>query len=112
MAEQFPDNAAIQLDNTSEDPHDRLLPLMEAIEVLPWPAERKPGRPTIWRWATQGLLGGAVRLQTIHVGGKILTSPNMIKRFLERCRNTRTARATNPVKSNTYRQLADQEGEQ
>lgn len=52
------------------------VPLSKAAALI-------PGRPhlaTIWRWATRGVRG--VRLATVHISGRRMTTPQAIEEFL------------------------------
>src|SRR5262249_44592023 len=43
---------------------------------------RAPSTTTLWRWRTKGIRG--VRLEAARVGGRVVTSLEAIRRFLER----------------------------
>jgi hypothetical protein len=52
------------------------IPLNRAVDFVPG----RPNISTLWRWATKGVRG--VRLGTIIVGGRRMTTPDMIETFL------------------------------
>ena len=56
----------------------KLLSLSDAIETV---TGRRPNLSTSWRWTTRGCSG--VRLQTICVGGKRLTTCEMVEDFIQ-----------------------------
>lgn len=47
-----------------------------------------PGSPTIgtmWRWVTQGIRGGKIRLESCCVGGRRFVTRKAIDEFLQHC---------------------------
>lgn len=58
--------------------------LDESLISLSKAARLAPGRPhlsTVWRWATAGFRG--IRLETVTVAGRRLTSAEALRRFFE-----------------------------
>ena len=57
-------------------------------------AQLIPGRPnasTVWRWANQGVRG--VKLRSVRSGNKILTTPQWVEEFNDKCNQEATDRA-------------------
>ncbi|MEM6468257.1 MAG: DUF1580 domain-containing protein [Planctomycetota bacterium] len=54
-----------------------LLSLAQATREIP----TRPNVSTVWRWAKRGIRG--VRLETVKVGGKQMTSVQALTRFLQ-----------------------------
>ncbi len=85
---------------------ETLIPLSEA------PAEI-PGRPslcTLWRWRLKGVKGR--KLESLALGGKIFTSREAIKRFVQHQGGTEASKISTPAKrersiAQAERELAD-----
>lgn len=63
---------------------ERVLSLHEAIEQ--WPAGPRPSMAALNRWRVKGVKstsGDRVKLETIRIGGKRVTSLEAISRFIE-----------------------------
>jgi hypothetical protein len=56
---------------------ERLVTITEAAKLLP----SRPNVATLWRWRTAGVRG--VRLETIMLGGRRMTSREALQRFHE-----------------------------
>ena len=56
---------------------EKLLTLAEAAALLPG----RPSTATIWRWRTKGTCGR--KLESIALGGKVLTSAEALQRFAQ-----------------------------
>jgi hypothetical protein len=59
---------------------DSYIPLSEAVMLLPRPVNRE----TIARWSSRGVRrpgGGRARLETIRLGGRLLTTAGAVRRF-------------------------------
>ena len=85
-------------DNLPDEPNDPLSMLLSEIQegkglslaaaVRPLPAHRGSGRvnpATAFRWVTKGVKvpgGGVVKLMAARVGGRFLTTPGAVARFL------------------------------
>lgn len=57
----------------------------ESLITMTQAAKLLPGRPnvaTLWRWRTSGIRG--VRLETLRIGGRRMTSKEALSRFHER----------------------------
>ncbi|MCR9248570.1 MAG: DUF1580 domain-containing protein [bacterium] len=67
------------------DPSDTTLrPLAEYTDRLPSRRRgRKLNRATLWRWATRGLQGGRIRLETVRLGGGRFSSDAAVAAFME-----------------------------
>lgn len=61
----------------------RVMTLPAAAEWLGERTGRVPATSTLWRWTLKGVRGG-VRLESFRVGGTTYTTPEMIRRFIER----------------------------
>ncbi len=65
--------------------------LREASELVP----SKPTVATVWRWARRGVevpgINVVVRLQTVWVGRKMLTTADWLEAFIDRLTAARTA---------------------
>ena len=59
---------------------EELLTLVEAAKVVPKVDGRRVHVNTLWRWCRKGLRG--VRLEHLHIGSRIVTSEEAIRRFL------------------------------
>jgi hypothetical protein len=57
---------------------DNLIPLAEVADQLP----TRPGVSTVHRWAADGLRGGRVKLKTLLLGGKRLTTEEWLHDFV------------------------------
>jgi len=74
---------------------DSLLTISQAAKSLPM----RPNVSTVWRWVLQGC--GGIKLESILIGGRRLTSSEAIQRFAD----ARTAQASGePIPSRTPRQ--------
>jgi hypothetical protein len=63
---------------------EQLITLREAAATLPRRrASKKTSVSTLYRWASSGVRG--VRLETLRVGGSLLTSREAMQRFYEAC---------------------------
>jgi hypothetical protein len=58
---------------------DNLIPLAEVADRLP----TRPGVSTVHRWAADGLRGGRVKLKTLLLGGKRLTTEEWLHDFVK-----------------------------
>lgn len=64
--------------------HERVLTLREAAGVLPkTPRGKKVHVSTLYRWCSRGVRG--VRLESLRLGGRVVTSVEALQRFAERC---------------------------
>jgi hypothetical protein len=61
----------------------RPMTLPAACEWLGQQTGKVPATSTMWRWTLKGVRGG-VRLESFRIGGTTYTTPEMIKRFIER----------------------------
>jgi hypothetical protein len=78
---------------------ENLVYLGQATKHFPRDARgRAPSTTTLWRWRTKGIRG--VRLETARVGGRVVTSVEAIRRFMERLSDP----AQTPVSSATASQ--------
>lgn len=69
--------------NSSELPYNPLNLLTEdIIQLREVPAElpRRVDISTVWRWAERGV--GGVKLETVRIGGKKMTSRQALSRFI------------------------------
>ncbi len=68
---------------------ETILPLSQAAKCLPGrsAAGRPPHVATLYRWASRGICG--VRLETLRLGGGLVTSAEALQRFAERVTATR-----------------------
>jgi hypothetical protein len=57
---------------------ENLIPLDEVANRLP----TRPGLSTVHRWSADGLQGGRVKLRTMKVGGKRLTTEEWLQEFI------------------------------
>lgn len=55
--------------------NERLFPLTDAAKEVP----HRPNVTTLWRWQTRGIRG--VKLETLLVGGRRMTSREALSRF-------------------------------
>ncbi len=60
--------------------NEKLLPLVDAVEQA---TGQRPHLSTALRWATRGSKG--IRLETVFLGGRRLTSEGAVHRFTRRC---------------------------
>lgn len=61
---------------------ERYLTLEEAVQLVP----RHPSAGTIWRWIRRGVWtrhGGNVRLRHVRIGGRVYTTEDWIRQFLD-----------------------------
>ncbi|HUE71265.1 MAG TPA: DUF1580 domain-containing protein [Pirellulaceae bacterium] len=88
---------------------DSLLTLAEASKLFP----HRPSRCTLWRWMNEGVRG--VRLESVVVGGRRLTSKPAIADFVAKTTaavdrrpisQTRTARQRDIATQDAMRELA------
>jgi integrase len=67
---------------------ETVIPLSAAPKNLPSSHTGRPvSFPTVWRWALQGILaadGQRIRLETLKLGGRTVTSMEALQRFAER----------------------------
>jgi hypothetical protein len=67
--------------------NERVLALNEICELLPRnPKGGKVSFSTIWRWSKNGVIGPGgerVKLETVKIGGRLLSSEQAIQRFAE-----------------------------
>ena len=65
---------------------EQLFPVVELPDRLPPGLAGKPlNRWTVRSWYQRGLRGGTLRLETVRIGGRILTSCEAVARFLDGC---------------------------
>lgn len=76
---------------------ETLLTLQEAADSLPAIGGRKPHWRTVYGWHWKGLRG--VRLETVVVAGRRLTSREAIDRFIQR---TTADREPRPIRETTH----------
>ncbi len=70
---------------------EQVMSLQEAAGVLPrQPGGKKVHISTLYRWATAGVRG--THLETLRIGGRVVTSVEALQRFAERCSATDPAR--------------------
>lgn len=55
---------------------------LKQFKEVPPMLQKRVNVSTVWRWANRGVKG--VKLETVSVGGKKLTSTQAVTRFLER----------------------------
>jgi hypothetical protein len=60
--------------------NEKLLPLVDAVEQA---TGQRPHLSTALRWATRGSKG--IRLESVFLGGRRLTSEGAVHRFTRRC---------------------------
>jgi hypothetical protein len=78
---------------------ENLITIGEASKALP----SRPHIATVWRWVYHGCRG--IKLETVNIGGRRLTSSEALQRFIER--STAAANGdTIPVRSAKQRQKA------
>ncbi len=77
--------------------HERVLTLRKAARFLP---RQRGGKSvhisTLYRWASAGV--GGVRLETLKLGGRVVTSIEAIERFALRCSMTDSTAAAIPAR--------------
>ena len=90
---------------------ERLITLREAVRRLPsGTGDRRLHISTIYRWTARGV--GGVRLETLRVGGRLVTSVEAIQRFAERCSGigSRPVQRGRSLKSRAAESLLDEAG--
>ena len=64
--------------------HEQVLTLRDATRFLPrYRKGRRVHVATLYRWASAGIRG--IRLETLKLGGRIVTSEEALQRFADRC---------------------------
>jgi hypothetical protein len=65
---------------------------------------RAPHIQSLWRWSTTGIRRGEhrIKLETVCVGGRRLTSAESVSRFIERLNSTAPTEPTPSQKSSRY----------
>jgi len=61
--------------------HDELITLKEVAAMVPGLCGGRMNPQTVYRWATRGVRG--VKLETVMVGGRRLTSREAVRQFIE-----------------------------
>jgi hypothetical protein len=78
---------------------EQVMTLREVASILPRQrAGRKVHVSTLYRWASpRGVRG--VRLETLKLGGRVVTSVEAVQRFAERCSATDSTADVHPPRS-------------
>ena len=61
---------------------EELISIGKACKLFPKVDGKSPGCPTVYRWVSRGCLPNFIKLEMVHIGGKIVTSKEAIDRFL------------------------------
>jgi hypothetical protein len=68
-------------------------------QVCQWIGERTgktPATSTAWRWVLRGVRGG-IKLESFRIGGTTFTTPEMVRRFIDRTSATVQASRSSPA---------------
>lgn len=85
--------------------HEHLLTIKQITEKVP----SRPHPGTIWRWYKKGLRGG-IKLETILIGGRRMTSREALQRFAQRT-TTQADGVPPPSRTAKQRQRAKDEAD-
>jgi hypothetical protein len=72
---------------------------MTLPQVCQWIGERTgktPATSTAWRWVLRGVRGG-IKLESFRIGGTTFTTPEMVRRFIDRTSATVQASTSSPA---------------
>jgi len=91
---------------------EKLLSFAQAAKALPGHRGDGPCNPsTLWRWSKTGCRaadGRMVRLETVKLGGRSLTSEEALQRFAERLTGEQITPDELPIRTPSKRQAASE----
>ena len=83
----------IRLDDSQQR---KALTLAEACQWIGERTGKTPATSTAWRWVLRGVRGG-IKLDSFRIGGTTFTTPEMIRRFIDRTSATVSTTSTSPM---------------
>lgn len=69
--------------------------LMHMVDAIEHVTGRRPNLSTVWRWSVHGC--GGIRLETVVLGGKRLTTIEMVEAFVKATTDARNGAPQAPV---------------